>query len=62
LLRFLIEEESTLDDHIVAHLNGNVTLASTGSRSIAIGFGPGHHFQVQDVHVIEEIDAIPASE
>jgi hypothetical protein len=61
-LSLFIEEEASLYDHIVADLNGHMTLSRTGRRPDAGRFSPSHHFQVQHIKVVEKVNSIPTPE
>jgi hypothetical protein len=62
LLSLFIEEETSLDDHIVADLDCHMTLSRTRGGPDAGRFRPRHHFQVQHVKVVEKVDSVPTPE
>lgn len=58
----LIEAEAALDDEVRSDLDGRMALPLRGCWSCALRLGPCHHFQVENVEVVEEVLAVPASE
>eukprot|EP00356_Strombidium_inclinatum_P010529 CAMPEP_0170505152 /NCGR_PEP_ID=MMETSP0208-20121228/50023_1 /TAXON_ID=197538 /ORGANISM="Strombidium inclinatum, Strain S3" /LENGTH=68 /DNA_ID=CAMNT_0010785829 /DNA_START=473 /DNA_END=679 /DNA_ORIENTATION=+ len=51
-----------MDDEVSSDQNRAVALPRARSRSCSSGLGPGHNFEVEDEHIVEEVVAVPASE
>ena len=58
----LVEEEATVDDQVGADEDRAVTFPWAGRGAGGIGLRPGHHLQVEDVDIVEEVCTVPAAE
>ena len=54
--------EASLDDEIVADLNSDMLGARLRNGTLALGLGPGHDFEIENVEIVEVVFGIAASE
>ena len=52
-LLLLVEEETSLHNHVGSHLKSSMSLTFGGDRSLAFGLGPGHHLKIKHKQIIE---------
>ena len=57
----LVEKETAMHDQIGTDQDRAVTLSRAGCRSGAVWLRPGHDFEIENVNIVEEFVAVPAT-